>query len=49
MNTCQIVIGANVTFCQILDEILMEGPSSTLGRPKGLPVIKVKKLNHISE
>jgi hypothetical protein len=56
MDTCQIIIGADMTFYQILDGILTEGPSPSLGKLKGTPVIKVnpmgqkiKKLNHMGE
>jgi hypothetical protein len=37
---CQIMIGANVAFCQILNKILIEGPSPSLGKPNESPVIK---------
>jgi hypothetical protein len=36
------MIGADVTFCQILDEILMEGSFPFLSKPDGLPIIKSK-------
>jgi hypothetical protein len=42
MDTCQIIIGADMTFYQILDGILTEGPSPSLGKLKGTPVIKSK-------
>jgi hypothetical protein len=42
---CQTVIDANVTFRQILDEILTERPSLFLSKLKGLPMIKKKKKN----
>jgi hypothetical protein len=52
----QKVIGVDMTFCQILDKILIEGPSQCFGKPEGLPMIKskpygqkIKKLNHNGE
>jgi hypothetical protein len=42
MDTCQTKIGANVAFRQILDEILMQGPSPSLGKLEKLCVIKSK-------
>jgi hypothetical protein len=42
MDTCQTVIGANVTFFQILDGILMQGPSPSLGKLEEPRVIKSK-------
>jgi hypothetical protein len=34
VDTYQIVIGADVVLYQILDEILMEGPSPSLDKPE---------------
>jgi hypothetical protein len=42
MATYQIVIDAGVAFRQILKEILIEGPSPSLSKPKGSLVIKSK-------
>jgi hypothetical protein len=42
--TCQTVIGANLgmTFCQILDRVLTDRPSSSLDKLEGFFVIKSK-------
>jgi hypothetical protein len=36
IDTCQIVIGVDVAFRQILDKILAEGPSLSLDKLKSL-------------
>jgi hypothetical protein len=42
MNTCQVMIGVDVTFYQILDIILTQRSSLSLGKPERPPVIKNK-------
>jgi hypothetical protein len=42
MNMCQIVTGVDVAFHQILDGILKNGPSSSLGKLEESPMIKSK-------
>jgi hypothetical protein len=44
MNTCQTVIGANVVFRQLLDGILTEESTPSLGKLKGPPMIKNQTL-----
>jgi hypothetical protein len=42
MDMCQTVIGVDMTFCQILDRILTEGPSMSLNKLEKPPAIKNK-------
>ena len=42
MDTCRTMIGSNVVFHQILDEILTERPFSSLSKSDGPPLIKSK-------